>query len=150
MTNEQTEPQRPHRVVHRIPWSLPYGYSEVEVDGYLEDGAAANIMFDVVQVEDAYRATYGMLSVADEMEMKANTPAPQSAPQTPQNRAPAPQNTFVDRPATYVCKNDMSHPVKRADKPANTRRGLSYPIRCMVCKDPANPRFNLTIAWEDA
>lgn len=65
-------------------------------------------------------------------------------PQAPQQQEPA----YVDH-TLPVCPNNNSHQVKRADKPANTRRGPSFPIKCTVCKDPNNAKWPLTVGWDD-
>jgi hypothetical protein len=65
------------------------------------------------------------------------------------------EGNYDDIPQGYVdhtlpvCPNNNSHQVKRADKPANTRRGPSFPIKCTICKDPNNAKWPLTVGWED-
>jgi hypothetical protein len=50
-------------IVHRIPWTTPYGYTEIklntETDGDLDDGAAARYNAEALMMQDAHAAIFG-------------------------------------------------------------------------------------------
>jgi hypothetical protein len=133
------------KIVHRVPWTAPYGYSEIEFTDDPNESPIdyTAIMVDVKAAEDAYRAEYNV-PAHGESPLVDNA---MRAGATPSAR-PVQQQPYVDHTQQYVCKQ-CGGSAEVSNRAVKTKRGMSYPVNCTSgCKNDRGYAF--TTAWQDA
>ena len=130
-------------VRHRIPWSVPYAYTEVESDAPLTEEEITNAMYGAAAMEESYRATYslpkiGESAVVDDLMRGGATPSrrePAPQPRPVPHQPNQPQANNGDR--YFWCKNcqQQSALVKAGTQP---RRSKFAPYQLQFAADCTN------------
>lgn len=120
-------------IIHRIPWVVPYGYTEIKFTDDPNEPSFdyAAIIEDVKAAEDAYRAVYGVTGVGDSP-LVDNAMRAGASPQTPQNRPQRPPQPQAEVNTGYWCRNcnkPASEP--KWDKARNYGKGPVAPAECL-------------------
>lgn len=128
------------QITHRIPWSTPYGYTEVQSDGGLTNEEITNVMFETAAMEESYRTTYelpkiGDSPMTDEVIRQGGRPQPRrEAPAVPQMGG---QDEQAEQFWCRKCNGPaVINPKSRGMKSKYAPYNMQYPAECQSgCKN---------------